>query len=106
MRPLATATCKLKALFREHLGQLLGFTACCCLQYLVLGWGAAQRDLEVIIKVVGQLCSSARSEGGTTIVVLTQREKLAMEEMFRWGPDTACLTAGPECVNRVGRCRE
>lgn len=53
------------------------------MQYLVLGWAVAQRDLEVIIKVVGQLCSSARSEGGTTIVVLTQREKLDMEQLFR-----------------------
>jgi hypothetical protein len=39
----------------------------------------------VIIKLVGQLCSSARAEGGTTIVVLTQREKLEMEDLFRYG---------------------
>lgn len=60
------------------------------MQYLVLGWAVAQRDLEVIIKLVGQLCSSARSEGGTTIVVLTQREKLAMEELFRSEPLSGC----------------
>lgn len=55
------------------------------LQYLVLGWADSQSDQEVIIKLVGQLCSSARAEGGTTIVVLTQREKLEMEDLFRCG---------------------
>lgn len=53
------------------------------LQYLVLGWASSQSDQEVIIKLVGQLCYSARAEGGTTIVVLTEREKLEMEELFR-----------------------
>lgn len=56
-----------------------------CSQYLVLGWGVSQGDEEVIIKLVSQLCCAARSEGGTTIVVLTQKEKLEMEELFRSG---------------------
>jgi len=55
----------------------------CPSQYLVLGWGIAQGDLELMIKLVGQLCCASRSEGGTNIVVLTQREKLEMEELFR-----------------------
>ena len=63
-------------------------------QYLVLAWAVSQRDLELLIKLVGQLCSSAAAEGGTTIVVLTQREKLEMEELFRWGM----------CVCHVCRC--
>jgi hypothetical protein len=51
----------------------------------VLGWAVSQRDLELLIKLVGQLISSAAADGGATIVVLTQREKLEMEELFRWG---------------------
>ncbi|KAF6262463.1 hypothetical protein COO60DRAFT_628176 [Scenedesmus sp. NREL 46B-D3] len=51
--------------------------------YLVLGWAVSQRDLELLIKLVGQLISSAAADGGATIVVLTQREKLEMEELFR-----------------------
>jgi hypothetical protein len=53
------------------------------LQFLVLGWAVSQRDLELLIKLVGQLISSAAADGGATIVVLTQREKLEMEELFR-----------------------
>lgn len=56
---------------------------CHVVQYLVLGWGVSQGDQEVIIKMVSQLCYAARPEGGTTIVVLTQKEKLEMEELFR-----------------------
>lgn len=52
-------------------------------QYLLLGWAVSQRDLEVLIKLAGQLCGGAAAEGGATIVVLTQREKLEMEELFR-----------------------
>jgi hypothetical protein len=50
----------------------------------VLGWGVSQRDLEVLLKLVGQLICAAAADGGATIVVLTQREKLDMEELFRW----------------------
>lgn len=32
-----------------------------------------------------KLCLAYREDGGTAVVVLTQREKLEMEEMFRWG---------------------
>lgn len=56
-------------------------------QYLVLGWATAARDLELIIKLVGQLCASAQCEGGATIVVLTERSKLDMEELFRWAEE-------------------
>lgn len=59
---------------------------CAAMQYLVLGWAVDQGDLEVIIKVVSQLCCSARADGGpSVIVVLTQREKLEMEGVFRCG---------------------
>jgi hypothetical protein len=53
-------------------------------QYLVLGWALGQRDLEVLIKLVGQICFAAAAEGGATIVVLTMREKLEMEDIFRY----------------------
>lgn len=49
----------------------------------MLGWAVSQSDQEVIIKLVSQLCWASRSEGGATIVVLTQREKLEMEDLFR-----------------------
>lgn len=52
-------------------------------QFLVLGWAVSQRDLEVLIKLVQQLCCAAAAEGGVTVVVLTMREKLEMEELFR-----------------------
>lgn len=60
---------------------------CCAVQFLILGWAVSESDLEVITKVVEQLCCATRAEGGATVVVLTQREKLEMEELFRWGLD-------------------
>jgi hypothetical protein len=36
-------------------------------------------------KVVQQICLAYRRDGGTAVVVLTQREKLEMEDLFRWG---------------------
>jgi hypothetical protein len=50
---------------------------------LVLGWCSAQRDMETISKLVDQLCLAHRSAGGTTIVVLTCKNKLEMEAAFR-----------------------
>ncbi|KAI8477171.1 MAG: hypothetical protein J3K34DRAFT_515852 [Monoraphidium minutum] len=51
--------------------------------FLVLGWCASQRDLEMAVKVVGQICRAYAVEGGTTVVVMSQREKLEQEELFR-----------------------
>lgn len=50
---------------------------------LILGWCKSQRDLETVRKILQQLCLAYSSEGGTTVVVLTQREKLEMEAIFR-----------------------
>lgn len=52
-------------------------------QYLVLGWCKSQRDLEVVMKVLSQVCQAYRMDGGTTVVVMTQRAKLEMEQTFR-----------------------
>ncbi len=50
---------------------------------LVLGWCNSQRDLEVVWKILEQQCYAHRHAGGTVVVVLTQREKLEMESLFR-----------------------
>lgn len=49
---------------------------------LVLGWATSQLDLSVIYKILQELCLAYRTEGGRTIVVLTGREKLELEELF------------------------
>jgi hypothetical protein len=36
-------------------------------QILILSWCASQRDLEVVRKVLSQLCLAYRAEGGTTV---------------------------------------
>ena len=50
---------------------------------LILGWCDSQRDLEVVQKVVSQLCHAYEAEGGRAIVVMTQRAKLELEALFR-----------------------
>lgn len=50
---------------------------------LILGWCDSQRDLEVVQKVVSQLCHAYEAEGGRVIVVMTQRAKLELEALFR-----------------------
>eukprot|EP00775_Hariotina_reticulata_P003585 gene3585-3850_t len=69
--------------------------------YLVLGWAVSQRDLEVLIKLVGQVCCAAAAEGGTTVVVLTMREKLEMEDIFRYALP-ASQRVGSHLVFRQG----
>jgi hypothetical protein len=51
------------------------------MQVLILSWCVSQRDLEVVRKVLSQLCLAYRAEGGTTVVVMSQRSKLEMESM-------------------------
>lgn len=50
---------------------------------LILGWCDSQRDLEVVQKVVSQLCHAYEADGGRVIVVMTQRAKLELEALFR-----------------------
>ncbi|KAK9845991.1 hypothetical protein WJX81_007900 [Elliptochloris bilobata] len=50
---------------------------------LILGWCDSQRDLEVVQKVVSQLCHAYEAEDGRVIVVMTQRAKLELEALFR-----------------------
>ena len=52
-------------------------------QVLILAWCANQRCLEVVWKIASQLCLAYRCEGGRTLVVLCEREKLEMEQLFR-----------------------
>lgn len=47
---------------------------CCSVQYLVLGWCVSQRDVEVVRKIVEQLCMAWKPQGGTT--VSTSKEQL------------------------------
>ncbi|KAK9810370.1 hypothetical protein WJX72_009592 [[Myrmecia] bisecta] len=50
---------------------------------LVLGWCNNQQDLEVVWKVLAQVCLAYKNDGGRCIVVLTKRDKLQMEATFR-----------------------
>ncbi|KAG2488131.1 hypothetical protein HYH03_013277 [Edaphochlamys debaryana] len=50
---------------------------------LVLAWCKGQRDFEVLTKLLFQLCQAYRADGGTVVVVLTERPKLEMEAHFR-----------------------
>jgi starvation-inducible outer membrane lipoprotein len=57
---------------------------CMLLQFLILGWCQSQRDLVKVMSLVNQVIAAYAPHGGTTIVVMTQREKLEMEDLFRW----------------------
>jgi hypothetical protein len=46
---------------------VLPLPLCCSLQYLVLGWCVSQRDVEVVRKIVEQLCVAWKPQGGTTV---------------------------------------
>jgi hypothetical protein len=60
------------------------------LQILVLGWCVSQRDMEVVRKVVQQVCVAHAPEGGTTVSAeLNNRLCLACLSMHSWLP--ACL---------------
>ncbi|CAL8468748.1 g8288 [Coccomyxa elongata] len=50
---------------------------------LVLGFCDSQRDLEVVQKILSQVCQAYAADGGRVIVVMTQREKIGMEALFR-----------------------
>ncbi|KAK9811837.1 hypothetical protein WJX72_011041 [[Myrmecia] bisecta] len=49
---------------------------------VVLSWGQSQHDIEVVWKILSQICLAYRNEGGRVVVVLSQTAKLEMEEMF------------------------
>ena len=60
---------------REALTQLL--------QILVATWCENERDLEVVWKMLTQLTAAYQPLGGRCVVVLSAREKLNMEGLFR-----------------------
>lgn len=50
---------------------------------LVLAWADNRKDLEVVWKVLSQVCLAYRCDGGRVVVVLSSRDKLEMEDLFR-----------------------
>lgn len=72
-------------------------------QVVLLLWGVSQRDMEMAAKILSQICLAHESSQGTTIAVLSQREKLDMEAHFRRVlPDA--LRFGSRLVFRQGTC--
>lgn len=49
---------------------------------LVLGWAKSQLDMSVLYKILAELSLAYRNEGGRTVVVMTEREKMELEELF------------------------
>lgn len=71
---------------QHHLSYACSNTLPCTVivpQYVVLAWGESPADLELIERVLTQLCSAHRNDGGCTVVVMTMRSKIEMEELFR-----------------------
>lgn len=50
---------------------------------LLLGWCSSAQDVELIMKILQQLSAMHRNDGGATIVVLCQQDKLEMESTAR-----------------------
>ena len=48
----------------------------CDVQILVLAWADNRKDLEVVWKVLSQVCLAYRADGGRVVVVLCSRDKL------------------------------
>jgi hypothetical protein len=48
----------------------------CGTQILVLAWADNRKDLEVVWKVLSQVCLAYRADGGRVVVVLCSRDKL------------------------------
>lgn len=46
---------------------------------LILSWCSSRRDLEVVQRILTELCLAYRREGGVVVVVLCSREKVWME---------------------------
>ncbi len=53
-------------------------------QFVVVAWGDSPADLELIERVLTQLCSAHRNDGGCTVVVMTRRNKIEMEDTFKY----------------------
>ncbi|CAL5229603.1 g12963 [Coccomyxa viridis] len=49
---------------------------------VVLTWGESQRDIEMVVQILEQLCAAYRAVKGRTVAVLSCRPKLEMEELF------------------------
>jgi hypothetical protein len=73
-------------------------------QCLILGWCQSQRDLVVVMSLVNQVIAAYAFQGGTTIVVMTQREKLEMEDLFRCvgGVEGGCKMCPLWCALLIG----
>lgn len=68
---------------------------------LILSWCKSQRDVEMVRKVLEQYCLAHKPTGGTTIVVMTQRQKLEMEALL-WRCLPAAKRFGTKIVIRQG----
>ena len=53
------------------------------LQILVATWCENERDLEIVWKMLTQLTAAYQPLGGRCVVILSAREKLDMEALFR-----------------------
>ena len=54
--------------------------------YCLVAWGESSRDIEQLQRIVLELCSANRRTGGATIAILvSHREKLELESVFRQG---------------------
>lgn len=63
------------------------------LQILVLGWCVSQRDMEVVRKVVQQVCVAHAPEGGTTVSAWNtlSASKTTCNMAAPWAPAAVCL---------------
>eukprot|EP00890_Picochlorum_soloecismus_P002958 jgi/Picsp_1/3663/NSC_06500-R1_probable secreted protein len=54
--------------------------------YCLVAWGESSRDIEQLQRIVQELCAANRRSGGVTIAILvSHREKLELESVFRQG---------------------
>ena len=53
------------------------------MQILVATWCENERDLEIVWKMLTQLTAAYQPLGGRCVVILSAREKLDMEALFR-----------------------
>ena len=74
-------------------------------QVVLLMWGESQRDMEMAAKILSQVCLAYQGDRGTTVAVLSQLEKLAMESHFRRVlPDASRLGSRPVFRQGVRPC--
>ena len=66
------------------------------MQILVLAWADNRKDLEVVWKVLSQVCLAYRADGGRVVVVLCSRDKLV-----RTLHASACMHAAASAIKHV-----